>query len=131
MLATADRTVIDPAFDIVIVLSAIHGVLAIDWLLFGFILGVVFGDLILFLLEITVAEIAIGILRTVSGNRTCLRDGFVMVKYAVIMVDFIFGILNATASWYIPVRLMDGAIFLDVDSATPVDILDRDVAFFG
>ena len=50
-----------------------------------------------------------------------------MIEDSVIVMDFLLGILNATTSWNIPVRFADGAIFLDIDSAIPVDILQSEV----
>ena len=133
MCAATHCIVVHPAFNVIVVLRAIHGVITI----YGFLFGVRFGAVIVdgagdFLI-VSVAHVAItgDFFMATGDDLAILSDGIVMIQNSVVVMDLLLSILDAATGRNRPVRLADGAIFFDIDSARPIYVGHSNIAFFG
>ncbi len=130
--ASFDGVVVNPALDVVVVLSLIDWVVSID----GFVgivnFGIVVVNLLLLFFEVAVAEIAYAnnLFVAADNDRAFMSDLIVMVNDLVVVMDLLLGIDGASAGRNAPIGFSYGAVFFDDDTALPVYARDGNIALF-
>ena len=128
-----DGVVINPALDVIIVLSLIYWLVSID----GFVSIGNFGTIVVdrssLLFEVAIAEIAIAnnLFVAADNDRVFMLDLFIMVNNLVIMVYFSLSIDDASVGRNAPATFSYGAAFFDNDTALPVYASDCNIALLG